>query len=174
MIIRDATNADVPDIAALHAESWRLTYRHLLSETYLQNEVHAERLAVWQQRLSGVFAKSLFVLLAQTNSSLAGFACVFPEQDATFGSFLDNLHVAPQLTGRGIGRRLLSEAARRLVESGSRRGLYLWVIEKNHGARKFYERAGAQMIESAMMPMPDHQRVLELRYYWPAPETLLL
>jgi ribosomal protein S18 acetylase RimI-like enzyme len=174
MIIRDATEADVPGIAALQAESWRSTYRHVLSERYLQNDVHAERLAVWRQRLSKAPEKPMFVMIAQTGSALVGFACVFPEEHPLFGSFLDNLHVAPELTGRGIGRRLLSEAARRLVGSGSRQGLYLWVIEKNHGARRFYERAAAQLIDSAMRPMPDHGCALALRYYWSTPESLLL
>ena len=173
-IIRDATEADAPGIAALHAESWRSAYRDVLSERYLQDEVHAERLAVWRQRFSKAPEKPMFVVIAQTAATLVGFACVFREEHPAFGSFLDNLHVAPGLTGRGIGRKLLSETAQRVVGSGSRQGLYLWVIENHHDARRFYERAGAQMTDSAMLPMPDRQRAPVVRYYWSAPKSLVL
>ena len=116
----------------------------------------------------------MFVMVADIDDQLAGFVCVFPEEDAVWGSFLDNLHIAPQLTGKGIGRRLLSEAARRLLTNGSRGGLYFWVIERNQNARRFYERAGAVTVGSAENPMPDGQRVLALRCHWTDPARLVL
>ena len=141
MIVRDATESDFTGIASLHAESWRSAYSGVLSNDYLQNHVEHDRLTVWQERFSGTDRKPMFVVVAEMNSKLAGFSCVFPDEDADWGSFLDNLHVAPELTGQGIGRKLLSESARRIQTYGSRAGLYLWVIEQNRKARRFYERA---------------------------------
>ena len=174
MVIRDATISDVKAIAHLHAESWRSAYRGILSDAFLENHVHADRLAVWHERFSGMTPIPMFVMVADAGTQLAGFACVFPEEDAVFGSFLDNLHVSPQLTGKGIGRQLLSEAAARLLTNGSRVGLYLWVLEQNHGARRFYERAGGVFEGSAVSEMPDGQSVVALRCYWPTPSSLLL
>jgi ribosomal protein S18 acetylase RimI-like enzyme len=165
--IRDATEADVAAIARLHAESWRSAYRGVLLDDYLQNDVHRDRLAVWQQRFSKTSQRPMFVMVAEMTSVPAGFVCVFPDEDAIFGSFLDNLHVSPGLTGQGIGRRLLSESANRLVTSGSSVGLYLWVIEQNFRARRFYARAGAEFVGSAVNTMPDGQRVTALRCFWP-------
>ena len=116
----------------------------------------------------------MFVIVADMSTSLAGFACVFPDEDSVFGSFLDNLHVAPQLTGHGIGRQLLSEAARRLRSRGSHVGLYLWVIERNRRALHFYEKAGAVVVGTTENPMPDGQRVVALRCYWADPNVLLV
>ena len=172
--IRDATEADVAAIAKLHAESWRSVYRGVLSEDYLENRVHRDRLAVWQERFVTTRRKLMFVMVAEENSALVGFACVFPEENATFGSFLDNLHVSPELTGRGIGRRLLSESANRLVTRRSCVGLYLWVVEQNYRARRFYERAGAEIAGSILNTMPDGQRIIALRCYWPDPKMLVL
>jgi ribosomal protein S18 acetylase RimI-like enzyme len=174
MVIRDATMSDVTAIAHLHAESWRSAYRGILSDDYLENHAQGDRLAVWQERFSATAPNPIFVMVAVAGAQLAGFACVFPDEDAVFGSFLDNLHVAPHLTGRGIGRQLLSEAASRLVKSGSRAGLYLWVIEQNQGARQFYERAGGLFVGSVVNSMPDGQRVVALRCHWPDPSSLLL
>ncbi len=116
----------------------------------------------------------MLVLVAEAPAGLAGFACVFPDRDPVFGSFLDNLHVASELTGQGIGRHLLSEISRRLQGYGSRSGIYLWVLEQNPRARKFYERAGGVVVGSEARPMPDGQSILSFRCYWPDPKVLLL
>lgn len=174
MLIREGTEDDTESISNLHAESWRAAYRGILSDDYLDGRVQKDRLAVWQARLSSAGAKPMFVLVAQLDVRLAGFICVFLSEDTVFGSLLDNLHVAPDLTGQGVGRQLLSEAAMRLLEAGSRVGLYLWVFEQNRRARQFYERAGAIAVGSAENPMPDGNRVLSVCYYWPDPATLVL
>jgi ribosomal protein S18 acetylase RimI-like enzyme len=174
MIIRDATKSDLTAIAHLHAESWRSAYRGIMSDDFLENHAHRDRLTAWQERYSAAGQKPMFVIVAEEGPKLAGFACVFPDEDVVFGSFLDNLHVAPQLTSRGIGRRLLSEAAARLLTAGSRAGLYLWVLEQNHSARRFYEKAGGMLAGSVVHSMPDGQCVVALRIRWLTLSNLVL
>ena len=53
------------------------------------------------------------------------------------GEFLDQLYVDPDLTGRGIGARLLDVAKRERPN-----GLRLWTFATNAGAQRFYERHG--------------------------------
>src|SRR4029077_2854369 len=118
--------------------------------------------------------KPFFAILAEMESDLAGFACVFPDQDPTYGAFLDNLHVVPQRTGQGIGRRLLAAVAERLLADERRGGLYLWVIAKNSRARQFYSKAAALEVECVALSMPDGSRQNEVRCYWPDPACLLL
>jgi ribosomal protein S18 acetylase RimI-like enzyme len=173
MTLREATSSDAVVIACLHAESWRSAYRGIFSDDFLDNRVHEERKKSWQARFSGATGP-FFVLLAENGGQLAGFACVFPDQDPIWGSYLDNLHVAPGLTGLGIGRSLLSEAARRLERNGSHGGLYLWVVEQNRRARGFYERAGGTIVGSEMHTMPDGQSIVALRCHWPDAKKLLL
>jgi len=171
--LREATQLDSAAIAHLHAESWRSAYRGILSDDYLDQRAHSERAALWQSRFSEIASKPFFAVLAEAGAALAGFACVFPRENPTFGSFLDNLHVVPQSIGQGIGRQLLSEVARRLIAEEIPGGLYLWVIEKNSRARKFYARAGAVEVERVELPMPDGSRLPEMRCYWPDPARLL-
>jgi len=172
MIFREATAGDAVAIAHLHAESWRSAYRGIFSGDFLDHHVHEERRDSWQARFSPG-ESHFFVLLAEDRGRLEGFACVFPEKDPIWGSYLDNLHVAPGLTGHGIGRNLLREVVRRLQLDGSRGGLYLWVVEQNHRARGFYEKAGGTIVGSERHTMPDGQSVLALRCHWPDPQRLL-
>jgi ribosomal protein S18 acetylase RimI-like enzyme len=194
MRFRLATEADATAIARLHAQSWRSAYRGILSDEYLETRADQERLMVWQARFraddfnQGFTAPEgtllhtpccrtaepkLFVVLAEEGSRLIGFSSVFVESDATYGSLLDNLHVVPELTRQGIGRRLLSESVRELAKH-SARGLFLWVIDRNHRAQNFYAKAGAQFVGSAEHDMPDGGRVIALRCYWPDPQRLIL
>jgi ribosomal protein S18 acetylase RimI-like enzyme len=174
MIFRDATAADAVAIADLHAASWRSAYRGTFSDDFLDNRVQDERRDSWRTRFAGREGQPFFVLVATNCGEMAGFACVFPEKDAVWGSYLDNLHVAPELTGNGIGRNLLSEVVRHLNLNGSRGGLYLWVVEQNHRARRFYEKAGGSIVGSEVHIMPDGGSVVALRCYWPDPHQLLL
>src|SRR5712675_132332 len=173
LTLREGTGHDAAAIARLHAESWRSAYRGMLSDEYLDHRVHHERAALWQQRFSEQAEKPFFVILAETETELAGFACAFPDEHPTYGAYLDNLHVVPQRTGQGIGRRLLSAVAERLLTDERRGGLYLWVIEQNARARQFYARAGALEVECAELSMPDGSRQKEMRCFWPSPARLL-
>jgi ribosomal protein S18 acetylase RimI-like enzyme len=173
VVLRDATESDCASIAQLHAESWRSAYRGMLSDEYLDTRAHAERAALWQARFSERAAKPFFAILAEIGAKLAGFACVFPNEHPVFGSYVDNLHVAPQLARKGIGRHLLTAAGRRLIADQTPGGVYLWVIEKNTNARQFYSRVGAVEVGTEEFTMADGGRVTEVRCYWPHPANLL-
>jgi GNAT superfamily N-acetyltransferase len=186
--LRDAIDADCAAIARLHAESWRSAYRGILSDEYLDSRAHSDRAALWQSRFSERASKPFFVILAEIGSQLAGFACVFPNEDQVYGAFVDNLHVTPQLTRQGIGRRLLNAVGLRLIadqshakqphtdqahSSHGHAGIYLWAIEQNLNARRFYSRVGAVEVGSEAFAMPDGRTVREVRCCWPNPARLV-
>lgn len=129
---------------------------------------------MWQQRFAASDAKqSMYVMFAEVGDKVVGFLCLFPEQHPGWGSFPDNLHVMPGFTGRGIGRQLLSEAGRYLMRRAPHCGVYLWVIEQNDGARRFYERAGASIVGSRANQMPDGQSIVAHRCHWCSPDLLI-
>jgi GNAT superfamily N-acetyltransferase len=53
------------------------------------------------------------------------------------GEWVDQLYVDPDITGRGIGSRLLAVAKRERPQA-----LRLWTFASNTGAQRFYERHG--------------------------------
>jgi ribosomal protein S18 acetylase RimI-like enzyme len=52
IILRPAVAGDAPAVAAIHAQSWRATYRGTLRDAYLDGDLTAERLALWRARLA--------------------------------------------------------------------------------------------------------------------------
>ncbi|MEO6039557.1 MAG: GNAT family N-acetyltransferase, partial [Saprospiraceae bacterium] len=152
-------------IAALHADSWRRTYRGILRDDFLGSEVFHDRKAVWEQKFEAPPANQ-WVLLALEADQLAGFICVYGGKDARWGSFIDNLHVAYAWKGQGIGANLMQAAAAWLRKNHPEAGMYLWVYEANVAARRFYKKMGAARVEFAQRKNPGGGVARSFRYAW--------
>jgi ribosomal protein S18 acetylase RimI-like enzyme len=170
--IRPARIEDADAIASLHAASWRAHYRGSLSDAYLDGPIEAERQAVWAQRLYHP-REGQVVLLAEMDSALIGFVCLFLDHDRDFGTMIDNLHVAVGHKGCGIGRLLMNHAAQSMLHALPRRPAYLYVLELNHAARRFYDRIGGIAAERGRKTEPDGSDVAVLRYVWLTPAALM-
>jgi len=165
MLFREATSADATAIATLHAESWRLHYRGAYRDEYLDGDVVADRLRVWSERLAAPRADQ-FVVLAEADAVLIGFACVYGRHDATWGSLLDNLHVRPDRQRGGVGVALVAEVAAWCRAHCGDCGLYLWVLAENVRAQRFYERLGATDEGGEWSEPPGGGRIHGRRYAW--------
>jgi GNAT superfamily N-acetyltransferase len=163
-------------VAALHAESWRRHYRGAYADAFLDGDVHADRLAVWSERLRER-DPGCHTIVAADHEGMVGFAHTVFEADPSFGALLDNLHVAHGHKRRGIGSRLLELTARAVLERGT--GLYLWVLEQNGDARAFYEARGGKCVERLPVPAPAgvpgrlNGSPFGLRYSWADPSVLI-
>jgi GNAT superfamily N-acetyltransferase len=172
MQIRDARPSDLDPIAQLHAQSWRLAYRGILSDAFLNGDLVAERTALWRERFDTP-ADRQSIVVAEKDGALLGFACAFGAHDAQWGSLLENLHVAPEHKGSGIGTQRVRHVARWCADTQAAEGLHLWVLAGNTAAQAFYRRMGAEAVEDSEWDAPDGKRVAELRFAWPRLEPLL-
>jgi GNAT superfamily N-acetyltransferase len=171
MVIREATEMDALDVAMIHARSWRSAYRGLLSDQYLEHDVDADRIKLWQQRFTELTREDFNVFIAEDAGRAVGFACVFLEK-SSLTALLDNLHVVPEKQGCGIGRRLMATAAEWVAEREPDAPLYLWVFEKNVAARRFYRKLGAIEAGIEEHEAPDGFRLPAVRCEWATPHTL--
>jgi GNAT superfamily N-acetyltransferase len=166
MTIRNAVPPDADAIAQLHASSWQTAYRGILRDEFLDGPLLENRRALWRARLAGEDRADQIVLVADQSGSLQGFACVFLDADAEWGSLLDNLHVIPELKGRGLGRQLIAAVAAQVAAYGSCKRMHLWAYEQNLGARHFYERLGGAVTLIHAEPALDGTEVNAVRYCW--------
>lgn len=150
---RSADANDAPAVAALHTDSWRRHYRGAYSDSYLDGDVEADRLNVWSERLSDQDAETV-TILAEDGSSLVGFAHTVLDADEEWGALLDNLHVVHARQRCGIGRRLVTETARALVERRPSSPFHLWVLEQNRAAQAFYEALGGSRADRRLVIPP--------------------
>lgn len=172
MNLREATADDIEAIAKLHAESWRSAYRGQFADAYLDGPVYEDRMMVWRERLTTPTANQ-HVIVAEEDDTMAGFACAFGDDDPRWGTLLDNIHVEPRRKRGGIGTLLMREIAGWAQREYPAIGFYLWVLEANAAARRFYERLGAQNAEQTTSEPPGGGTVTGLRYVWPSLDPLL-
>jgi GNAT superfamily N-acetyltransferase len=175
---RAAGPGDAHAIAALHAGSWQRHYRGAFSDAFLDHEAAGYLLPLWTERLATPDPRAR-TILAERDGTVVGLAHTILGQDATWGAFLDNLHVRHGLKRQGIGTLLLALTAQAVLDCSPASSLYLWVLEQNSDARAFYTARGGVCVERSQVPPPggDPARLngnpVGLRYAWRNPSQLL-
>ena len=177
MNVRQALPEDCEAIAALHAASWRGTYRHILAHDYLENDVDADRLDLWAARFVKFDAHRHHVAVASSDvhdphAAITGFVCVLLDEEPEYGALLDNLHVAPDRHGQGIGRRLMANAAHWVATKRPEWSMHLWVYEANAKTVVFYRDVGGQQVDHRVIVTPAGNRATVLRFEWTDPRGL--
>jgi ribosomal protein S18 acetylase RimI-like enzyme len=163
--LRQAQLSDYCHIAKLHADNWKLNYRGILTDNYLDNEVDIDRLYVWHHRLSEPMENQI-IIVATLNEEIVGFCCTLLNDDSQFGSLIDNLHIATTMQKSGIGKMLIKDAIDTIIEKGLTRKMYLWVYEANTNARAVYEHLGGTNFETLTMESSDGTTARTCRYIW--------
>ncbi len=173
MQYRLAALDDLDNLAELHAQSWRDSYRGIFSDSYLDDEVWDERKTAWTKQLSAPKSNQR-VVVATENGQMLGFISAFGDQSAKWGTFIDNLHVAKAAQGRGVGKQLMHLIARWANDCFEHQGIYLEVLEDNLSARNFYQRLGASHQQTNLwLPPGSDVQVNDLIYAWENHRMLL-
>ena len=172
MKVRVALPSDAQEIAALHAASWRYAYRGALSEEYLAGDILAERSAVWTDRFQCA-PPNQYVVVAEIESQIIGFACAYANEDAQWGTLLDNIHVSQSVQRQGVGLKLMAAVGQWCELTAPASGLFLWVLQSNLPAQRFYEGLGAVNVGADVWFSPDGGSVPTYQYTWQNIQVLL-
>ena len=108
-------------------ELWRRTWQH-----HFPHIDFAARLDWWRERWRQELVPVAKVVVAEQDGTLAGFITVDPNT-----LYLDQVVVAPEAWGSGLGGALVDEAKRLSPDS-----VTLLVNEDNARAIRFYQRNG--------------------------------
>jgi ribosomal protein S18 acetylase RimI-like enzyme len=165
MKIRAALASDAQSIADIHTTSWRNTYQNALTAHYLSDVVPQERNEVWASRLD-MPKPNQYVVVAEQDGEILGFACVYAAENSKWGSYLDNLHVRKAHQSKGIGKSLLIEVSRWCHQQEPIGGLCLLVNQENVKAQAFYKSAGARNAQESVWNAPDGSVVPTYWFVW--------
>lgn len=146
--IRRATQSDLPEIAAIHVESWKDVYADVLPAEFMAGQIDQVLAQHWHDT---EFHNEDIVLVAEADS-LVGFVAVWCRPVP----FIDNLHVRPSHRSRKVGSALMKVMAKELIKNNYQTA-YLWVFESNEKAIRFYETLGGTQKEQALKNIFGHE-----------------
>jgi ribosomal protein S18 acetylase RimI-like enzyme len=148
MEVREATIDDADALATVHIDGWRVGYRGILPDEFLDSEEFAtSRRERWREWTWQSFAGShLFVVCI--HDRLVGFGHAGPERldpgtersDPARGEIY-GFYLHPTAWGSGGAGALMSRCEEFLRDEGYSSAV-LWVPRDNPRARAFYEKVG--------------------------------
>ena len=166
MLIRTAERRDAGPLARVHVDSWRSTYAGILPDEFLAGLSYRDRESFWNQILTTARATVSNFLVETESGEVAGLAAGGPERtgDETYRGELYLVYLLEQYQRRGLGRRLVSAVAQRLLDDGFD-SMLLWVARDNHPACHFYEALGGELVGSRTIDIAGTD-IAEVSYGW--------
>ena len=127
---------DIDAISRIYALSWKKAYRGIIPDDYLDSIPETR----WSARL---LPKPDRIVLAVLDEEIVGVSTFETARDEAMDGWGEviSLYLLPSHYGEGIGTKLFKAVINELVLEGYS-NIYLWVLEKNTGARNFYEKNG--------------------------------
>lgn len=157
MNIRHMSSADEAEVGRLYVRSWQAGYKGLLPQDYLDG------LDAWRWNSKFTDLPGSFVIT--DGETIVGHSCARPAADEKMSGWGEvwTLYVLPEYWGMGYGRALLENSVSWLNEQGFERA-YLWVLESNVRARRFYEHCGFSETQDTLKCDIAGVTVTDIRY----------
>lgn len=163
--IRQAVYEDAEGIAFVHVNSWRSTYKGVVSDDYLNGLTIETRKKNWQKNFHTI--NSCVVVAVDETGKIVGFASGGPEQTHHPKYYRTGevyaIYLLESFQRKGIGKQLIKAILDHLDDLGLEQ-LLIWALEDNT-YRLFYEQIGGSVIERTTIEM-DRKRYTEIGYGW--------
>jgi len=139
---RPATKEDAERLAKIHVDSWKVAYRNIVPDSFLERFTYEKRTRAFAQALEN---QSEETYIAEFGNQAVGILTIGPNRDDDLDKTLIGeiwgIYLDPAYWRKGIGTRLVRDAEDELLSRGYNE-LVLWVFRDNWQARKFYEKLG--------------------------------
>lgn len=127
---------DLLAVSNIYEQSWKYAYRGIIPDEYLDSIPSGQ----WA---NGLNVGDRHSLLLFDNGKLLGTSsyCKARMDDMEDYGEIVSIYLLPGAMHKGYGKKLMRAVVCELKKMGYQK-VYLWVLEKNISARRFYERFG--------------------------------
>lgn len=127
---------DLEAVSNVYEESWKYAYNGIIPQSYLDSIPKGK----WRQSLDNDTRHSLIMLDGDKIIGTSSFGASRFEDMVGYGEII-SIYFLPEYIGKGYGRQLLQAAVDGLKQMGCC-DIFLWVLEDNLRAIRFYEHFG--------------------------------
>lgn len=153
--VRDATEADLPTIAAIYAYETRYTY-----STF---ETEERPLQAWRHKLHGHYP---FLVAEDGDGGVLGYAYAseFRDRPAYHRTVETSVYLDRDARGRGTGSLLYAALLARLADAGFHTALALIALP-NDASVRLHERAGFELVGTMREVGDKQERMIDVGVY---------
>jgi ribosomal protein S18 acetylase RimI-like enzyme len=147
-------------ISRVYEASWKSAYKDIIPQAYLDGIPEGR----WAQIADHPAWRTLVMLDGGKIVGTASYcASRFADMDG-YGEIV-SLYLLPEYFGKGYGKRLLQAAVDGLTQMGYA-DVFLWVLEDNAKARRFYECFGFEAGGAYLDDDIGGKRLREIQYIY--------
>lgn len=162
LYIKTASIHDVKDLSYIHALSWKTAYKGIVPQEYLDNLKNDFWVSSFEKWISDytIIAKLVYV-----GNEAIGCIAYGKSRDVSLPDWgeIISLYVLPEYFGRGFGKALIVSAINDMHQIGFK-NIYLWVLEENLQAQKFYNKNGFSKTEDKLSCEISGKQLFDLRF----------
>lgn len=141
MYIRKAELNDVIDISRIHALSWKAAYKSIVPQKYL-DELKED---FWVDAFNNWIKNDILTakLIFNDDNIPVGCAAYGNSRDKSLPDWgeIISVYIRPDFFKMGFGTCLFNAVIQDMKNMGYSK-IYLWVLENNLNAKRFYEKQG--------------------------------
>lgn len=165
MKIRLASLNDIEGIAKVHLESWKTTYKNIISDSYLSNITLEGRIRNWTWVFNNSNNGEVIYVLEDENNQIIGFLSggKSRESNLEYEAELYAIYLLKDAQSKGYGRLLVNRFIEELKLT-KYESMMLWVLKENP-AINFYKKLGGEYITEKEIQIGE-DRLIEIALGW--------
>lgn len=147
-------------ISEVYEESWKYAYKGIIPKDYLDSIPKGR----WALNLDNPDMKTLVCV---ENGRIVGTSSFCKSRFEQFNGWGEvvSIYLLPDYMGKGYGKLLMESVITELERQGYG-DVFLWVLEENIRARRFYEQFGFSLTEDYLDDNIGGKDLREVRYVY--------
>jgi GNAT superfamily N-acetyltransferase len=154
------------EIAKVHVDSWKTTYKGLLPDEILSNLSYDKSTTTFTKRLNENNDKKFFFVALNGNGDVVGFVDGGPIRDESSNHDMAEIYaiyILESFQNQGIGTQLL-KSAKQTMRRLNYKSFKIWVLN-NNCYQKFYSKNGGKIVTHKIENIGEHEIDL-ISYIW--------
>lgn len=138
--IKTGLKEDSEIISKIYASSWKCAYKGIVPDEYLKNLKDD----FWVEKFKKWISKDILnVKIIYEDDKAVGAIAYGKSRDDKFFDYaeIQSFYLIPEYYRKGLGTKLIEFVLGKMRDKGYKH-CYLWVLEPNNNARRFYEKIG--------------------------------
>lgn len=147
-------------ISRVYEESWKFAYKNIIPQDYLESILEGQ----WVTNLDDPAWKTLVCIEDSMIVGTSSFCGSRLQHFDGWGEVI-SIYLLPDHMGKGYGKRLMESVIAELKKLGYE-DVFLWVLEENERARRFYENFGFVPTDDFLDDNIGGRDLREVRYIY--------